>query len=191
MSAARRGDREAFEELVRITHPEVYRMAYRLTGDHNDAADVTQDAFLRAFRALPRFRGDAAFSTWMYRITANCASAQLARRGRHRHTQLSAADGVADERADHDPEAQASAAAGWDRLTEAVAGLPPRLRAVVVLRDIYDLPHDAIAAELGISVTAAKVRLHRGRRRLREELYPAAGAAGHGGPPEESSARAL
>jgi RNA polymerase sigma-70 factor (ECF subfamily) len=71
------------------------------------------------------------------------------------------------------PEIQAETGALRDRLQVALRTLPPRLRAVVVLRDIYDLPHEAIAAELGISESAAKVRLHRARRKLREDLFPA------------------
>ena len=74
-----------------------------------------------------------------------------------------------------DPEAFAARVALRERLSEALDELPPKLRAAVVLRDIYDLPHEAIAAELGISESAAKVRLHRARRKLRERLYPLAG----------------
>jgi RNA polymerase sigma-70 factor (ECF subfamily) len=111
----------------------------------------------------------------MYRITANCASTLLARRSKGSHEELSADDAVADQRPEVDPEAMAEAGYVRDRMTAALAELPPRLRAVVVLRDIYDLPHEAIAAELGISQEAAKVRLHRARRKLRERLFPMPG----------------
>ena len=77
--------------------------------------------------------------------------------------------------ADIDPESMAEAGALRDRVSDALAELPPRLRAVVVLRDIYDLPHEAIASELGITESAAKVRLHRARRKLRERLFPMPG----------------
>src|SRR5690606_27837850 len=73
VAAAQDGDREAFDELVRATYAESYTLALRLTGNEEDARDVVQEAYLRAFRGLRRFRGDARFSTWMYRITANCA----------------------------------------------------------------------------------------------------------------------
>ena len=79
---------------------------------------------------------------------------------------------VVDERPASDPEARSEATALRHRLTAALETLPPKLRQVVVLRDIYDLPHEAIAAELGISETAAKVRLHRARKKLREDLFP-------------------
>src|SRR5258708_13328716 len=85
VGAARDGDQAAFEELVRATYADSYTLAYRLTGDEEDARDVVQESYLRAFRGLKRFRGDAQFTTWLYRITANCASTHLGRRARHRH----------------------------------------------------------------------------------------------------------
>jgi RNA polymerase sigma-70 factor (ECF subfamily) len=169
------GDREAFEELVRVTYAETYTLALRLTGDEEDARDVVQEAYFRAFRGIKRFRGDAQFSTWMYRITANCAATQLGKRAKHRHDELLDTDPVIDERAEANPAGQADAGSLRDELADALRDLPPRLRAVIVLRDIYDLPHEAIAAELGISESAAKVRLHRARRKLRERLFPLRG----------------
>src|SRR3989454_9682572 len=169
--AARDGDRDAFDELVRATYADTYTLAHRLTGDEEDARDVVQEAYLRAYRGLKRFRGEAQFTTWLYRITANCAATQLARRAKTRHDDLPADAPLADPRPDSDPEAVAEGELLRDRVSEALADLPPRLRAVVVLRDVYDLPHEAIAAELGITEAAAKVRLHRARRRLREQLF--------------------
>ncbi len=172
---ARKGDHQAFEELVRATYVGAYTLAYRLTGDEEDARDVVQEAYLRAFRGLKRFRGEAQFTTWLYRITANCASTLLGKRARHRHDELDDEDVFVDLSPDADPEFSADRSATRERLRDALAELPPKLRAVVVLRDVYDLPHEAIAAELGISESACKVRLHRARRKLRERLYPLAG----------------
>ena len=172
VEAARQGDRRAFEELVRATSADTYTLALRLMGNEEDARDVVQDAYLRAFKAIGGFRGDAQFSTWLYRITANCAATSLGRRSRHRHDELAEDVALVDEHPDHDPQARGDVGVLRDRLTRALAELPPRLRVVVVLRDIYDLPHEAIATELGITETAAKVRLHRARRRLRERLLP-------------------
>ncbi len=169
---ARSGDRAAFDELVRATYAETYTLAYRLTGDEEDARDVLQETYLRAFRGIERFRGDAQFSTWLYRITANAASTHLGRRAKHRHEVLADDEPVLDDRPLSDPVDRAENEALRRRLRVAIDRLPARLRAVVVLRDIYDLPHEAIATELGISETAAKVRLHRARRRLRDDLYP-------------------
>ena len=91
---------------------------------------------------------------------------------KHRHEELEAEVSLADARPEHDPEAAGDAEILRSRLNAALEELPPRLRAVVVLRDMYDLPHQAIADELGITEAAAKVRLHRARRRLRERLFP-------------------
>jgi len=171
VALAKEGDQQAFEELVRRTYSDSYTLALRLTGDEDDARDVVQESYLRAYRGLKRFRGDAQFTTWLYRITANCAANQLRRRTRHRHEELDEDSGPVMD-ADHDPAVLADAADLRARVEGALALLPPRLRAVVVLRDVYDLPHEAIAAELGISESAAKVRLHRARRKLRSEVFP-------------------
>ncbi len=175
VDAARHGDHPAFEELVRRTYAETYALARRLVSDDEDASDVVQEAYLRAFRSIRKFRGDAQFSTWLYRITANCASTHLGRRRRHRHDELDEEVTVPDNQPEHDPAIMADAALLRERLEVAIADLPARLRAVVVLRDIYDLNHAEIADQLGISESAAKVRLHRARRKLRTQLFPLPG----------------
>jgi len=172
VEAAQSGDRSAFEHLVELTYRDTFTLALRLTGNEEDARDVTQETYLRAFRGLPTFRRESQFSTWLYRITANSASTYLGRRRRHRHDQLPDAAELADVRHDVDPQLRADAGDTRDRLIEALDRLPSKLRAVVVLRDVYELSHEAIAEELGISETAAKVRLHRARLRLRSELFP-------------------
>jgi len=175
VARARLGDQEAFERLVRETYADTYTLAYRLTGDEEDARDVVQESYLRAYRGLKRFRGDAQFTTWLYRITANCATTQLGKRSRRRTEPMPDDLQVADTNPERDPAARADASLLRDRLEVALDDLPSKLRAVVVLRDVYDLPHEAIAAELGISESAAKVRLHRARRKLRESVFPARG----------------
>lgn len=175
VEAARHGDHEAFEELVRRTHADTFALARRLVSDDDDAQDVVQEAYLRAFRSIKKFRGDAQFSTWLYRITANCASTHLGRRRRHHHDELDEEVAVPDPQPDHDPAAACEATLLRDRLEAAIAELPPRLRVVVVLRDIYDMNHAEIAEELDISESAAKVRLHRARRKLRTEVFPLPG----------------
>jgi RNA polymerase sigma-70 factor, ECF subfamily len=158
---------------VRVTYRDTFRLALRLVADEEDARDVVQDAYLRAYRGLRKFRGDAQFTTWLYRITANCAANHTGRRSRHRHDLLDEREPLEDLEPSANPEASAEFRALRRDLDLAIAELPPRLRAVVVLRDVYDLPHEAIAAELGITESAAKVRLHRARRRLRERVFPA------------------
>ena len=169
---ARQGDQAAFEDLVRATYADTYTLAYRLTGHEEDARDVVQESYLRAYRGLKRFRGDAQFTTWLYRITANCASTHLGKKNRRRTDALTDDMQVADVDPERDPASRADATLLRDRLEDALADLPPKLRAVVVLRDVYDLSHESIAAELGISESAAKVRLHRARKKLRETVFP-------------------
>ena len=111
----------------------------------------------------------------MYRITANCSSNHLSRRTKDRHDRLDEDHAVADHRLDSDPEARVGAESERQRLQAALQSLSPEMRSVVVLRDVYDLPHEVIAAELGISEGAAKIRLHRARRKLRERLFPLRG----------------
>jgi RNA polymerase sigma-70 factor (ECF subfamily) len=162
---------------VRATSPDCYALALRLVGDEDDARDVLQETYLRAFRSLRKFRGDSAFGTWLHRITVNCSATLVAKRRRTAHVELDDDIEVPETRSERDPETAAGTADERERLVEALAGLPDQMRMVVVLKDVYDLPHEAIARELGISQTAAKVRLHRARRRLREQLFPPAGTA--------------
>jgi RNA polymerase sigma-70 factor (ECF subfamily) len=176
VSAARHGDRSAFNEIVRRTYGDTYTLAYRLTGNEEDACDVAQEAYLRAFRSLRRFRGEARFSTWMYRLTANCAANLMVRRARHRHEELDEDHSVVDPSDLHDPETRVTLDETRVAVSVALRRLPWRLRQVIVLRDIYDLSHRAVAEELGITEAAAKVRLHRARRRLREDWVDREGA---------------
>lgn len=173
VTAAKAGDKAAFTKLVEATHAEMYTLAYRLTGNAEDSQDVVQEAYFRAYKGLKRFRGDAEFTSWLYRITANCANTHLAKSARHRHEDIDESNDVTDERPG--PEARLGSADERQVLNLALQSLSPEMRAVVVLRDVYDMPHEAIAAELGISEGAAKVRLHRARRKLRERLFPLRG----------------
>jgi RNA polymerase sigma-70 factor (ECF subfamily) len=179
VDAARRGDRAAFDELVRRTYVDTYTLAVRLTANEEDARDVVQESYLRAWKGIGRFRGDAQFSTWMYRITANAAATMVQKRRRRRVESLDTVEEPIESSLDAQPEAAAESAVRMADLARAVRALPPKLRAVVVLKDVYGLPHEAIAEELGISVAAAKVRLHRGRKRLRDVLFEEEGRSAH------------
>lgn len=172
VAEAKDGDHRAFETLVRQTYADTYTLAYRLVGNEEDARDVVQETYLRAHKGIKKFRGDAQITTWLHRITANCASTYLGRKSRQRHEQLPDDLDLADEHPQHDPALRVDLGDLRSQLTDALMQLPPKLRAVVVLRDIYDLPHELIAEQLDISESAAKVRLHRARKRLRERLYP-------------------
>ncbi len=171
VAAARDGDQQAFEELVRQTYVATYTLAFRLTGNEEDARDVVQDAYLRAWKGIGKFRGDAAFSTWLYRITANAASSNVQRRRRHRAEPFDDGFEPVDAGAEELVSQGAESAEALDRIAAALDDLPAKLRSVVVLKDVYGMSHEAIADELGISVSAAKVRLHRARSKLRDVLY--------------------
>jgi RNA polymerase sigma-70 factor (ECF subfamily) len=175
VEAARNGDTDAFDELVRRTYGDVFKLAVRLTGNEADASDVVQDTYVRAFRGLRRFRGDAQFSTWLYRIASNCASSFTARRSRQRCDSLTEAEEVIETDPDQDPTLRAEASTLRQTIERALEQLPQRLRAVVVLKHLEDLSHREIAERLGISESATKVRLHRARNTLRR-LLPATDA---------------
>ena len=166
---AKQGDRDAFGELVAQHQHEVFTLAVRLMRDRDLAADVSQDAFIRAWRAMPKFRGDAKFSTWMHRITVNTA---WTHRSKHNRVRIDPLESMAaePEASTLDPVRAGEAASASPKIEEALMCLSPSIRAVVVLKDVYGWSHSEIGDHLDISVTAAKVRLHRGRKELRQLL---------------------
>jgi RNA polymerase sigma-70 factor, ECF subfamily len=169
--AAREGCHDAFGDLVRATYNDTYSHALRLVGNVDDAHDVAQETYLKAFRYLRGFRGESNIATWLYRITANSAHSLVAKRRRTETSALTDEMVVADEELSHDPSGQAELNDVRSRLVEALETLPTKLRTVLVLRDIYDQSHEAIARQLGITESAAKVRLHRARQKLRDQLF--------------------
>ncbi len=150
---------------------EVFTLALRLAGDSDLAADISQEALIRAWRGIAGFRGDARFSSWLYRITVNVAWTQLSRRRRTQHSSLELVENMPAPLSSFEhPELALESASLRRRLRRALLRLPERARVVVVLRDVYDWSHAEVAQALGISVSASKVRLHRARKRLREIL---------------------
>lgn len=162
---ARHGDAEAFGELVWRYRDTVYTLAVRLVGP-DLAPDVTQEALIRAWRAMPRFRGDAALGTWLHRITVNTAWTMRKRAARHATAPLE--DTIVDPATG--PEHAGVLVGVRADLRQALEQLTPGQRAVLVLRDVYGWSHAEVSRELGITQTTAKVRLHRARLRLRELL---------------------
>ena len=174
IARAQQGDRSAFAALVREHQDEVYTLARRLVGDPHLASDVAQEALIRAWRALPRFRGDAKLSTWLYRITVNTAWTHKTRARRHQSASIEDhLDVAAPVDAGH-PEMAGEILELRGRLRDALDRLPVGQREVVVMKDIYGWSHAEIATSIGISVTAAKVRLHRARARLARDLEESA-----------------
>ena len=171
ISAAQAGDRSAFDELVRQTYVDTYTLAVRLCSDEEDARDVVQDAYLRAWKSIGRFRGDAAFSTWMYRITANCASTFVTKRRRLRTEPLLAHHEPADLHPESQPEGMLESRADLDHVSRALArpaaAVAGGRRAEGRLRPA-PRGHRRGARHLGVGREGPAAP---GRRRLRDALY--------------------
>ena len=169
--AVQRGQPGAMDDLIRATYADVYALARRLLGDRSDAADATQEVYVRVVRSVLGFRGEAAFGTWLHRVTVNVCSTALTKRGDARARGQSAGFAEMDvELADPaaGPEDRAETADLAARTARALDALPADAREVVVLRDVQGLSTKEAAKVLGISEGAVKVRLHRAHARLRE-----------------------
>jgi RNA polymerase sigma-70 factor (ECF subfamily) len=167
VAAAVRGDRRASDLIVERHQRAVYLLCYRFTGRHEDAADLAQEAFLRAFRALGSFKGESSLNTWLYRIAMNvCLNRAAARtpavEAIEPHRELR------DPRAD--PAADADRAERAARVRAAIRRLPRKQRATLVLRLYHDLSHREIAALLGASVGAVKANFFHALRNLKKIL---------------------
>ncbi|TCZ77943.1 RNA polymerase sigma factor [Lysobacter sp. N42] len=164
---ARGGSIAAFEALYRRHVGRVHGVVSRLVGGVGTRAeDLTQEAFVRAWQALPGFRSDSAFGTWLHRLAVNTALMDMRSRRVRAHDE---GDDEALDRIGQDDSAGRSTALGMD-LQRAVASLPPRARAVLVLYDVEGWTHEEIAAELGMAIGSSKAQLHRARMLLRERL---------------------
>lgn len=147
-------------------------MCLRILGDPNDASEATQDAYLKAWRGLQSFRGDAMFETWLYRVASNSALSKYRSRKRRQSRESGMQDDVLTALpASGSVEATAGARIEVQALEAALARLPEQHRTVIVLRDVYGMSIEEVAAQLGISETAAKVRVHRARKRLKDMLF--------------------
>ena len=153
-----RGDRGAFARLVERHQRRVYNIAYRMLGRPEDAADAMQDVFLTCLRKLSGFRGDAAFTTWLHRITVNTCHDILRRRAREQPAREG--DAEPPEPVVRDP---ADAAVAAVEVGRALARVPLEFRAALVLHDVRGLPYEEIAEILGAPVGTVKSRIHRGR----------------------------
>jgi RNA polymerase sigma-70 factor (ECF subfamily) len=149
----------AFEDLVRAHQGDVYRLALHLVRDPETAEDVTQEAFVHAFRSLPRFRGTAKFSTWLYRIARNCAVDAIRKRDRRKRLERGLAE--------PEPVADASLRAA---LGHAIDALPRDLREAFVVIEVFGLSYREAAAVLGVLPGTLKSRMHRTRRLLMTAL---------------------
>lgn len=166
VEAAQGGDLDAFETLVRRYQATVYRIALRLLRSSADADDVTQDTFLRAWRALARFRGDSAFATWLYRIvTRRCLDLLAARRPTETLDETYLDIGA-------DPAATIEQRERLRAIARQIQALPDDQRAAIVLREFEGLSYEQLAHVLDTTVLAIKGRLHRARLTVIKETTP-------------------
>jgi RNA polymerase sigma-70 factor (ECF subfamily) len=162
---ARAGDLQAFERLYRDHERRVFALCLRLSSSPELAEELTQEVFIRAWRKLGSFRGQSAFSSWLFPLTVNVARSE--RRARMRRlARVFSTDDVA---ALEPPPPTPSPETGFD-LEKAMATLPPGARAVFVLHDVEGRTHEEIASLLGLAPGTSKAQLHRARRLLREAL---------------------
>ncbi len=176
----RRGEAAAFEELVSERSGEVYGLLFRLTENSEEARDLTQETFLRAFQSIDRFRGEADLRTWIYRIAINQARNRWRwwrRRRRESTVSLDASVGQSNQtvgatlaETSHNPEQQTLAHERELALRSALRRLGRAYRETVILRDIEGFSYEEIATTLGINVGTVKSRLARGRQELRRKL---------------------
>ena len=180
VSASQKGDTEAFESLVRKHQTRTMNIAFRMTGDYEDACEIVQDTFLSAFKAIKKFRGEARFSTWLYGICLNHARNRLKqRRGRTRYELYSLDDTVKDEYGVMGRDAstaepsileQIEQKELQDKVQKCIQCLDEHYREVVVLRDIEGFSYDEMCELLGLPEGTIKSRLFRARDALRTSL---------------------
>lgn len=175
LEAARQGDMEAFVQLFEPLRPQVYAVAARLVGP-DEAGDVVMDAFLKAWEALPKFRGRSSLKTWMYRIVSNCALDRLRSRERRREESLSFGDreqawarDVPDEATDP-PGVRVERTEMVEAIRRAIHELPPQHRCVLELRYVDGLTYGEIAAATGVPLGTVMSRLFHAKRQLRAAL---------------------
>jgi RNA polymerase sigma-70 factor (ECF subfamily) len=162
----RYGDPGAFEEVYLRFSGMVFSLALRMSGDREDAADLTQETFLRVHRHLGRFRGHSSLKTWIYRVAVNCCRSGLRRRARRRpEGPVEQLEQVADRRSG--PEERALGHELGRRLAAAMDELPLVFREAVVLRDVEGLSYGEIGEVLGVRIGTVRSRIARGRERLR------------------------
>lgn len=178
IARARRGDADAFEQLVVAYRDQVFRLALRMCGSEADADEVAQEAFLSAWKALPNFRGESQFSTWLYQLTTHAAIDLMRREKR----QIAADDITEVSAADPAPSPQQQAEQSEQReiVRDAILQLAPEQREVVVLRFMEELSYEEIGAVLKLPSGTVKSRLNRAKAQLKEILSKSGNLFGAG-----------
>jgi RNA polymerase sigma-70 factor, ECF subfamily len=163
VAAAKRGDIAAFETIVRMYQPYVWRLSVHLMGEEHIASDITQNTFIKVYRSLKRFKGESKFSTWLIAVARNCVHDEL--RSRARRTRLAEA-----ARAEYGTERPSSDQRTAIEVRDALARLPLELREPVVLIDMFGFSYREVAATLKMREGTVKSRVHRARAALIEIL---------------------
>ena len=175
IEAARNGDHGAFAQLVEANQSMVYNLAYRMTGSPEDAADLTQEAFLNAWRGLARFGGQSAFSTWLYRLTSNACIDFLRKEKKRTALSMTVDDGAEERQAElpderYAPHRELERREASDALRAGLAALSPDHRQVLLLRELEGLSYARIAQVLELEEGTVKSRIARARLALRDFL---------------------
>ena len=186
LQRARDGDQAAFGELVTLYEKKVYALTLRMCKNPEDAAETAQEAFLSAWQGLKFFRGEASFSTWLYRLASNACVDLLRKEQRHRAAAGPSLDdeGVYLDVADSAPSPHAIAESNElkEQIEAGLRSLSPEHREVLILREIHQLSYDEIAETLSLDSGTVKSRISRGRKQLRNFLLK----SGNFSPPESS-----
>lgn len=171
VSASKNGDQDAFSLLVQRYQRRVFNLVFRMLQNYEEANEVTQEAFLAAWQGLPAFRGDARFSTWLYRIAYNCALKQLETRKRDKalYTALQAEQSLEIEGADP-KSVLLETLDNQKMIQEQLSQLPPKYRIVLILRHLQDMTYEEMAEVLTMPVGTIKTHLFRARNLLKERL---------------------
>lgn len=178
VAQARKGEASALEALFTRHRTAVFRFVYQMIGDKDDADDLTQEAFVRAFESLDRFREECRFTTWIMRIAANlCTDRARMRTRRHQLIQQQAGDRLTwmTEDQSADPVRSLEGSRRSHALYRALYALPEHHRRVLILRDFEERDYEQISGILGCTVGGAKLRVLRARRALRDRLAPLLG----------------
>jgi|SRR5262245_7567287 len=165
-----RGETEAFETLIRRHQKTIFNLVYRMLGDYDEAAEISQEAFLSAYRAIGNFRGEANFSTWLYRIALNHATTRRKSMNtrQQRNLPIENTEPVSDPHPG--PAETMEKKEIRERVQQALNSLEPDDATVILLRDLQDVPYEEVARVLEIPVGTVKSRLHRARQALKSEL---------------------
>jgi RNA polymerase sigma-70 factor, ECF subfamily len=165
-----RGQTDAFETLIRRHQKTIFNLVYRMLGDYDEAAEISQEVFLSAYRAIGNFRGEANFSTWLYRIALNHATTR--RKSLNTRQQRSVPIENTEPASDPHPGPAESMEKKEvrQRVQQALNRLEPDDAAVIFLRDLQDVPYEEVARMLEIPIGTVKSRLHRARQALKSEL---------------------